>query len=106
MDTLKRLIASVVFIAPLSVAWGEDATSASVEALKTSLGNSARGFEVDNVRVTDAGVSCIDYRVRNEQGGESRAHAVVQGEDVLRSTLGNKKLALSASRQGCCKGNG
>ncbi len=96
MKTLIRLIAFSTVL-PLTSVLAEDrqatdATSTAVSALESSLGNSARGFEVDNVRVTDSGVSCIDYRVRNSQGAESRAHAVVQGDEVLRSTLGNKQF--------------
>jgi hypothetical protein len=97
MNTRKLLIASCVALLPMAGAlagYGSkdtDASAASVAALKQSLPSTA-GFKVDQVRVTDSGVTCIDYRVSNDQGGESRAHAVVQGDEVLRSTMGNKKF--------------
>jgi hypothetical protein len=62
---------------------GADATAASVAALKVSLGN-PDGLEVDEVRVTEAGVACIDYRVGG-QGAKTLGHAVVQGKEVLKS---------------------
>ncbi len=57
-----------------------DATAAAVAALKANLGSDA-GLEIDEVRVTDAGVACIEYRV-----SESRGHAVVQNNEVLKSS--------------------
>jgi len=57
----------------------------AVEQLKSKL-PSTHGFEVDNVRTTGDGVSCINYRVANDTGGETRAQAVVKGDDVFRST--------------------
>jgi hypothetical protein len=48
---------------------------------------------VDNVHMTDDGVACINYRVGNDNGGESRAKAVVEGEKVLRSTSRNSDFA-------------
>lgn len=64
---------------------GADVTATSVAALKANLGNPA-GLAVDQVRVTDAGVACIEYRVSNEQGGKSRGHAVIQGKELLKSS--------------------
>jgi hypothetical protein len=67
---------------------GSDATSTSVAALRANLGNPA-GLEVDEVRVTGAGVACIDYRVGSGQGSKKNiGHAVVQGNEVLKSSSG------------------
>jgi len=70
---------------------GRDATSASVAALKANLGNPA-GLQVDEVRVTDAGVACLDYRVSNDHGGTSLGHAVVQKDEVLKSSSGDPRF--------------
>jgi hypothetical protein len=106
-----RLIALPVAFAPLAGALAEDrAASAdsepSVAALKSSLPSSV-GFEVDDVRLTESGVACITYRVRNDSGGESRAKAVVEGDKVLRSTARNTRFerawndkCVGASREG------
>jgi hypothetical protein len=93
MDTKKLLIVSTIALLPLAGALaadrepreGTDATSAAVAALKANLGNTA-SFEVDEVRVTQAGVACIDYRVSDGKGGKSPGHAVVQGDEVLKSS--------------------
>jgi hypothetical protein len=42
------------------------------------------------VREGSDGVSCITYRVSNEMGSVSKAHAVVDGEKVLRSSARSK----------------
>jgi hypothetical protein len=68
---------------------GADATSASVAALKANLGNPA-GLEIDEVRVTDSGATCIDYHVSDGQGGKSPGHAVVRGTEVLKSPSGDE----------------
>lgn len=83
-------IALVAAFVPLTGA-GSEATSDSVAVLKSSLPNSS-GFAVDDVRVTDAGVACISYRVNNDMGGTSRAKAVVEGDKVLRSTSRSPKF--------------
>jgi hypothetical protein len=87
---------------PLSAALADDRESASIEALKSSLRNPS-GFEVDKVRVTDAGVACITYRVDNDNGGEMRAHAVVEGDKVLRSSIGNTRFE-KAWKSKCVEG--
>jgi hypothetical protein len=93
MNTWTRLIAlPAVFLPLAALAQGQtssDAESAAVEALKASV---RERVEVDTVRMTDAGVACITYRMENETGGASRAHAVVDGEKVLRSTIGNTRF--------------
>jgi hypothetical protein len=66
-----------------------DATSASVTALKAKLGN-PEGLLIDEVRVTEAGVACIDYRVNGAQGSKGLGHAVVQGDEVLKSSSRDK----------------
>lgn len=96
MDTLKRLIASAVVVIPLSVAFaetpaGSDASAAAVETLRSSLGGKG-AINVDNVHMTDNGVACIDYRGPNNSGGTSKAKAVVQGDKVYRSGIGNKRF--------------
>jgi hypothetical protein len=97
MDTLKRLIASAVVVVPLSSALAEtpasgDASTAAVETLRASLGGKG-AIDVENVRMTDDGVACIDYRGPNNSGGMSKAKAVVQGDKVLRSGVGNERFA-------------
>ena len=61
-----------------------DATSASVAVLKANLGNAAN-VEIDEVRITEGGVACIEYRVSNGSGSKVLGHAVVQGDQVLKS---------------------
>jgi hypothetical protein len=70
---------------------GPDATSASVAALKENLGNPA-GLEIDEVRVTDSGVTCIEYRMSDGKGGQSPGHAVVRGNEVLKSPSGDEEF--------------
>ena len=93
MNIRNPLSAASVALLPLAGAFaaepGSDATAASVAALKANLGTAA-GFTVDEVRLTEAGVACIEYRVNNELGGKSRGHAVVQGDEVLRSSAGKR----------------
>jgi hypothetical protein len=96
MNTKTLLIAASVALLPVGGAFaadqeGSDATAASVAALKANLKNSA-GLTIDEVRLTEAGVACINYRVNNEQGGKSRGHAVVQGDEVLKSSTGYKRF--------------
>jgi hypothetical protein len=85
-----RLIALPLALVPLA-SLAEESKSDAVEKLKTSL-PSTRGFEVDTMREVGDGVTCITYRVANDNGGESRAHAVVQGDEVQRSTTGNRQF--------------
>jgi len=93
MDTRKLLIVATVALLPMTGALaadqtageGSEITAASVAALKANLGDPA-SLQVDEVRVTEAGVACIKYRLRNAQGGEIRGHAVVQGNEVLKSS--------------------
>jgi len=90
MNTL-RVVTSLIAFVPLAgalaaePAMSSDANAESVAKLKSRL-PSTLGFQVDDVRMTDEGVSCISYRVANDNGGVSSAKAVVQGEKVLRST--------------------
>jgi hypothetical protein len=80
MDTMKLMIAASVTFLPVTGALAADATSNAVAALKANLGSNV-SLEVDEVRVTEAGVACIEYRVSG-----SRGHAVVQGNEVLKSS--------------------
>ena len=93
MNARQMLIASTIALLPIAGALaadrepreGTDATSVAVAALKQNLGNTA-AVEIDEVRVTQAGVACIDYRVSDGKGGKSPGHAVVQGVEVLKSS--------------------
>jgi hypothetical protein len=99
MNTRKLLIACSATLLPMTAALAQDAsstngsdeTAAAVATLKQKLG-SPSGMEVDNVRVTDSGVACINYRLRDSQGSMVKQHAVVKGDDVERSTFANKKF--------------
>ena len=77
---------------------GAVTNSEAVSTLKSSL-PSTSGFEVEKMRTTDSGVSCIIYRVRNDQGNETREHAVVQGEKVLRSSSRSKEFEKTWNSQ-------
>jgi hypothetical protein len=69
-----------------------NATAAAVAALKSNLGNPP-GLSVDEVRVTDDGVACIDYRLSDGvSNGEGKVpgHAVVQRDEVLKSSAGDR----------------
>ena len=66
-----------------------DASSPAVEKLKSSLASTS-GFQVENEREGNSGASCITYRVSSSNGGSTKAHAVVQGDKVLRSTSRSK----------------
>jgi hypothetical protein len=114
MDTSRKsplravwLIALPLGLAPFAGAAEEgkssDDASGPVEALKASLPSSV-GFEVDHVRVTDAGVACISYHMPNDTGGVSRAKAVVEGDEVLRSTTRSSKFARAWNSK--CAGGG
>jgi len=81
MATLKLIIAASVTFLPTTGALAGDATSNAVAALKANLADKADGLEVEEVRATDAGVVCIEYRVSG-----SRGHAVVEGNTVLKSS--------------------
>ena len=91
MSTTKLFIAtSAILLMAAALAAndeprGADATIASVAALKSNLGN-PEGLEVEEVRVTGSGVACIDYRMKNNQGVKSLGHAVVQRDEVLKSS--------------------
>lgn len=79
-------------------------SSPAVETLKSKL-SSTSGFAVDNVRTADDGVTCIDYRVANDMGGETHAKAVVKGDDVWRSTTRSTKFQ-KAWNEHCAGGAG
>jgi len=80
-----------------AAAAGENAQA--VEKLKSAL-SSTRGFEVVNVRTASDGSACITYNVANDLNGQSRTHAVVKGDKVLRETTGNRKFA-KAWKENC-----
>jgi hypothetical protein len=98
MDTLKLLIASSVAFVPLIGSTADrgareasDRTDAAVAALKGSFEKTTR-IEVEEVRVTEDGVVCIDYHMLDDPNGIGRAHAVVQGDEVLRSTTASPRF--------------
>ena len=99
MNTRKLLIACSVMLLPMTAALAEnpspanssDETAAAVATLKEKVGTRS-DLEVDDVRVTDSGVACINFRMRDSQGAMSKQHAVVKGDDVERSTFGNKRF--------------
>ncbi|HEV7609814.1 MAG TPA: hypothetical protein VGO61_20935 [Steroidobacteraceae bacterium] len=98
MDMRKFLIASSLVLLPVAGALAADreertspdATSAAIAALEANLKNTT-GLEVDEVRVTGAGVACINYRV-TDQGAKVRGYAVVQGDEVLKSSSDDKRF--------------
>ena len=97
MTSSKQLIAScAALLAMAGMLAAEDATSAAVAALKANLGDPAN-LEVDEVRVTNIGVACIDYRLGDAAGGKNRGHAVVQGEEVLKSSEGSERFETAWS---------
>jgi hypothetical protein len=90
MDARKLWIAASAALLPMNATLA-DATSAGVAALKKDLGDAA-GLEIDEVRVTSAGVTCIDYRLSDGKGGNSAGHAVVRGDEVLKSSSGGERF--------------
>ena len=85
-----RLIALPLMLAPLAALAG-DAGSDPVERLKSAL-PSTTGFQVDAMKTTDDGYTCIKYKVVGDTGAVSTNHAVVKGDEVQRSTPGNKRF--------------
>ena len=82
----KLLVASSIAMLPFTNALGADATSKAVAALKANLGSGV-SIEVDEVRVTESGVACIDYR-----NDRNRDHAVVRGDEVLKASSDEKRF--------------
>jgi hypothetical protein len=84
---MKRLIAPSLVIALCGMAAAREGpdtetTSKAVARLEAKLGESE--IKVDEVRVTDDGIACMDYHTISNPG--KRAHAVLQGEKLLIST--------------------
>jgi hypothetical protein len=100
MNALVYVCIAGVALVPAAAFAAGDATDASVAALEASLGKS-QALEVDEVRITGDGVACIDYRVRDAAGRESRGHAVVQGKDVLRSPADDAQRFEKAWNEHC-----
>jgi hypothetical protein len=105
MNTSHRLVVLPIALALSAGAFANEETTAgavtnseAVTTLKSSL-PSTSGFEVEKMRTTDSGISCITYRVKNDQGNETRAHAVVQGEKVLRSSSRSKEFEKTWNSQ-------
>ena len=99
MTSRKLICAAALALLPAATALAgsqmsgkdTDETASAIAALKKSLPSSF-GFEVDKVKVTSSGVACIDYHLDSTQGGTKVAHAVVKGDEVTRSTLGNARF--------------
>jgi hypothetical protein len=85
---MKRLIAPSLVIAICGIAAARDQgpdteiTSKAVARLEAKLGESE--IKVDEVRVTDNGVACMDYHSISNPA--KQAHAVLQGDRLLIST--------------------
>lgn len=94
----NRLLLALPLALTLSAgAFANDAASdqsadPAVEKLKASLTN-INGFEVLDARAGQEGATCITYQVSNDKNGTSKAHAVVEGDKVLRETTGNTRFA-------------
>jgi hypothetical protein len=85
---MKRLIAPTLVIALCGIAAARDQgpdteiTSKAVARLEAKLGESE--IKVDEVRVTEDGVACMDFHTISNPA--KQAHAVLQGERLLIST--------------------
>ncbi len=90
MNNSRWVVVLPASLAASMLTFAADAeNSEAVQALKSSIGNIA-GFEVDDVRMGEGGVTCITYRINNDRGGETKAQAVVDGDKVFRSTTRSK----------------
>jgi len=56
------------------------------------------------VERTMGDVTCINYRVSNDMNGETRAQAVVKGDEVLRSTTRSTKFQKAWNEHCAAKG--
>jgi hypothetical protein len=89
MPRMKRLIAPSLVIVVCGMAAARDEgpdtelTDRAVAALEARLGKSE--VKVDEVRVTEKGVACIDFRANGSANGRA-GHAVYQAEKLLIST--------------------
>ena len=104
MKHVHRLLVAALPLALLSsgaIAKKHAVTTSESEARKTleSKLPSTLGFQVEHMVITDDGVACINYRVANGNGGESHEHAVVRGDEVLRSTPGNSRFEKAWNRK-------
>lgn len=93
----------IAIAAPLALALSAgapaaDDNSAAVEKLKSSLPNTL-GFKVEDARAGNEGATCITYTLTNDQNGQSRSRAVVQGDKVLHETTGNTRFAKAWNSQ-------
>ena len=101
---MKRLIAPSLVIALCGMAAARDQgpdteiTSHAVAKLNAKLGESE--VKVDEVRVTDDGVACIDFHGTGSTSGK-KGHAVVQGEQLLISTNSDKNGFEDAWKKHC-----
>jgi hypothetical protein len=92
MPAMKRLIAPSLIIAVCGMAaareQGPDTelTSKAVARLEAKLGEGE--IKVDEVRVTEDGIACMDYHTISNPG--KKAHAVLKGEQLLVSTNSDK----------------
>jgi len=71
---------------------------ASVAALKSRLAF-PKSFKIEDVRVTDAGAACINYRARDGYGYQDRAQAVVVQGAVTQSDAHDGRFEKAWNRQ-------
>jgi hypothetical protein len=92
MPAMKRLIAPslVIVLCGMAAAREEgpdtELSTKAVAKLEAKLGESE--IKVDEVRVTEDGVACIDFHSTGP--AQKPAHAVVQGEQLLISSNSDK----------------
>jgi hypothetical protein len=92
MNSLKyHVLVATLAVAPFAVANDNasnmvktDTQRQAVQQLKDSIPG-LQDLQVKNILTTNAGLNCITY----ETEAGNTEHAVVQGEEVQRSTLGN-----------------
>jgi hypothetical protein len=100
---MKRLIAPslVILVCGMAAARDEgpdtEIGSKAVAKLEARLGESE--IEVDEVRVTQDGVACIDFHSTGP--AKKPAHAVVQGEKLLVSSNSDKNGFEDAWKEHC-----
>jgi len=101
---MKRLIAPTLVILLCGMAAARDEgpdtelTTQAVAALQAKLGESE--VQVDEVRVTDDGIACIDFHGTGSTGGRN-GHAVYQDEKLLISTNSDKNGFEKAWKEHC-----
>jgi hypothetical protein len=107
MPPMKRLVAPSLVIVLCGMAAARDegpaneVTAKAIAKLEAKLGKSE--FEVDEVRVTEKGVACVDYHGVGNSSGK-QAHAVLVGEELLISTSGDQPKKFEKAWSDHCLG--